>query len=139
MTQQNFRRLIILQWLLGIVSCIVYFATINYLPHQLQNYLEEIKNAEPTVGDWFIFAVGSFLFPIYVIIYIGLYRFRKWAKKLLLPIHLASLIILPFLGISIQTGAVSTINYFYCLVNGGILFLVYWSPVSQMFENNCDV
>jgi hypothetical protein len=139
MTRQNFKNLIILQWLLGITSCVVYFATIDYLPQQLQSYLEELKNTELTTNDWFLFAIGFFLLIAYMVIYVGLYRFKSWAKKLLLPIHVFALIITPFSGISIETGLVSAINYLYYLVNGGILFLVYLPPVSQMFEINGDV
>ncbi len=117
----------------------MYFATVDYLPQQLQSYLEELKNTELTTNDWFLFAVGFFLLIGYIIIYVGLYRFKNWAKKLLLPIHVFALTMIPFSGISIETGWVSAINYFYCLVNGGILFLVYLPPISQMFETNGDV
>lgn len=136
MTRQSFRRLIILQWLLGFISILVYFATIDYLPQQVKDYYEEIKNAELTTVDWLIFVFGSLIFLAYIAIYIGLYRFRKWAKKLLLPIHIIVLITLPFMGISIATGLVNAISYLCCLINGGILFLVYLPPVSQMFETN---
>ena len=131
--------MIVFQWLLGIASCVVYFATVGYLPQQLQNYLEELKNTELTNGDWFLFAIAFLLLIVYIVIYIGLYRFKGWAKTLLLPIHIAVLVLALFSGISIETGLVSTINYLYCLIDGGILFLVYWSPISQMFENNGDV
>ena len=139
MTKQNFKNLIILQWLLGITSCVVYLATIDYLPQQLQSYLEELKNTELTTNEWFLIAIGFFLLLAYIVIYIGLYRFKGWAKRLLLPIHVFALIVTPFSGISIETGWVSAINYLYCLVNGGILFLVYLPPVSQMFETDGDV
>ena len=139
MTRENFKNLIIFQWVLGIASCVVYFATIDYLPEQLQNYLEELKNVEPTNNEWFLISIGLFLFIAYIVIYIGLYQFKGWAKRLLLPIHAFALIITPFTGISIETGWVSAINYLYCLVNGGILFLVYLPPVNLMFEANGDV
>lgn len=139
MTRQIFKNLIILQWLLGIISCVVYFATIDYLPQQLQSYLEELKNTEPTTNEWFLFTIGFFLLIAYIVIYIGLYRFKGWAKRLLIPIHVFVLIIALFSGVSIETGWVSAINYLYCLVDGGILFLVYLPPVSQMFEANGDV
>ena len=136
MTRQSFKRLIILQWLLGLISLVVYFATIDYLPQPVKDYFEEIKNAEPTIADWLILVVGSLLFLAYIVIYVGLYRFRKWAKKLLLPIHIVVLITLPFIGISVATGWVNAISYLSCLINGGILFLVYLPPISQMFETN---
>lgn len=139
MTQENFRRLIILQLLLGVASYVLYFSTIDYLPQPLQNYLVELYSAEMTINDWFFAAVGFLLLIVYIVTYAGIYKFKKWAKNLLLPIHIFALVMMPFTGISIETGLVSSINYLYCLVNAAILFLVYLPPVSQMFETKGNV
>ncbi|MDQ3801284.1 MAG: hypothetical protein M3384_17825 [Acidobacteriota bacterium] len=138
MTRQGFRKLIILQWLLTITYYIVYFATLDYLPPQLLRYLAETQSAEPTTGDWFFLAATLLLLPIYVITYIGLFMFKAWAKRLLLLITVACLIIAPFSGICIQTQWASMVAYLICLVDGGIMFLIFLSPVSQMFETDGD-
>jgi hypothetical protein len=113
--------------------------TIKHLPPELRNYLETQKNAEPMVGTWIVFAVGMLVLIASIIIYVGLYRFWSWAKNLLLPINIVALIMMPLYGPSVLSGWASALSYSYALVNGGILFLVYWSPVSQLFKANGDV
>ena len=139
MTRQSFRRLIILQWLLGFSAVVAFWVTIEHLPPELRNYLEAQKNAEPMVGTWIVFAVGMLVLIASIIIYVGLYRFRSWAKSLLLPINIVALIMMPLYGPSVLSGWASALSYSYALVNGGILFLVYLSPVSQLFRANGDV
>jgi ABC-type arginine/histidine transport system permease subunit len=136
MTRQGFRRLIILQWLLGLSAVVASWLT---LPPDLKGYLEAKPNAEPTIETWIIFAAGVLILIASIIIYVGLYRFRPWAKTLLWPIHLAALLMMPFYGPSILSGWANALSYLYALVNGGILFLVYLSPLGQMFRNDSDV
>lgn len=138
MTRQGFRKLIVLQWLLTITYYIVHYATLDFLPPQLLSYMAEAQTAEPTTGDWFFFAAALLLLPIYVITYIGLFMFKAWAKKLLLLITVAVLIITPFSGVCFQTQWAGVVAYLICLVEGGILFLVFLSPVSRMFETDGD-
>ncbi|HLM02778.1 MAG TPA: hypothetical protein VK400_17130 [Pyrinomonadaceae bacterium] len=138
MTREGFRKLIILQWLLTFAYFIVYFATLDYLPPQLLAYRSELQNAEPTTKDWFVVTTAFLLFLCCIITSIGLYKFKAWAKKLLLLILAVNLIIAPFSGVCIQSEWASTVAYLICLVEGGILFLVFLSPVSQMFETDGD-
>jgi hypothetical protein len=138
MTRQGFRKLIILQWLLTFAYFIVYFATLDYLPPQLLAYLSEVQNAEPTTRDWFVVTTAFLLFLFSIIASVGLFRFKAWAKKLFLLIHVATLIIAPFSGVCIQSEWASAVAYLICLVEGGILFLVFLSPVSRMFETDGD-
>lgn len=105
---------------------------------ELRNYLEGMANAEPTVGDWIVIAVGFVVLVAAIVISVGLYRFRLWAKRFLLPIHIVALIVMPFYGASVMTGWAYALCYLYSLLTGGLLFLVYLSPVSQMFEANGD-
>lgn len=76
------------------------------------------------------------VFVCAVIVSVGLYRFRPWAKNLLLPIHIVALILVPFYGPNVMTGWAYTMTYLYSVLTGGLLFLVYLSPVSYMFESN---
>lgn len=75
----------------------------------------------------------------YIIISAGLYRFRAWAKNLLLPINIAGILMTPLYGAFIMSGWVNALSYLYALVNGGIVFLVYFSPVGQMFTTEGNV
>ena len=90
-----------------------------------------MANAEPTVGDWVVIAVGFVVLVTAIVVSVGLYRFRQWAKRLLLPIHLMALILMPFYGPSVMTGWPYALCYLYAVLTGGLLFLVYLSPVGD--------
>jgi hypothetical protein len=135
MSRQSFRKLIILEWLIVAVALVVLFSTENHLPPELRDYLEVQKNREVTTLDWIGFTVSIVYGATYIIVYVGLYRFKGWAKTLLLPMHLVGLLVVPLHGASVATGWVAALSYSGSLVAGGILFLVYLSPVAQMFVN----
>lgn len=135
MTRQRFRRLILLWWLSGISCVVTALATNQYLPTELRNYQEAITNTDVTVVDWIVFAVAFAVFVCAIIVSVGLYRFRRWAKSLLLPTHIVALILMPFYGPNVMTGWAYTTTYLYSVLTGGLLFLVYLSPVSYMFES----
>ena len=139
MTRQGFRRLLVLSWLIGVAAVVVSLATVPYLPSDLRHYLKAQSDAEPTTMDWVIFTVGLCLLTGHVITSVGIYRFRAWAKRLLLPINVIALLLLPLYGPSVMTGWASALNYLNGLVSGGILFLVYLSPVGRMFATDGDV
>src|SRR5687767_13004932 len=104
MTRQGFRKLIVLWWLTGISCVVVTVATNRFLPVELRNYLEARAAAEPIGRDWILLAVELFLIVANVVISVGLYRFRPWAKRLLLPSQLVPLILLPYYGPSVMSG-----------------------------------
>ncbi|HEY9405327.1 MAG TPA: hypothetical protein VIQ24_21935 [Pyrinomonadaceae bacterium] len=114
-------------------------ATVSYLPPDLRDYVEAQSNAEPAAKDWVVFAVGVCILIGYIITSVGLYRFRPWAKKLFLPLNIIALLLMPLHGPSVMTGWASAFNGLNFLVGGGVLFLVYLSPVSQMFVADGDI
>jgi hypothetical protein len=138
MTRHGFRRLIILQWMLGLASCVVTFATVPYLPPELRSYWESQARAELTNGDWVLFGVSMLLLVGSIIVYLGLYRFKPWAKSLLLPINVVALLLSPLYGPAVMTGWASALSYASTLVGGGVIFLVYLSPIRQMFARGGD-
>lgn len=138
MTRRGFRNLIILWWVAGISCVLVSLATNNYLPIELRNYLEALANAEPTLRDWIVIAIGFIVLIAAIVVTVGLYRFRPWAKSLLLPIHVIALMLMPFYGPSVMTGWASALSFLYSVLTGGLLFLVYLSPVGQMFVAQDD-
>jgi hypothetical protein len=139
MTRQGFRRLFIISWLVGLTAVAVSMLTVSYLPPDLRDYVEAQSNAEPTTKDWVVFTVGVCLLIGYIITSVGLYRFRAWAKTLFLPMNIIALLMMPLYGPSVMTGWASAFNCLNCLVGGGVLFLVYLSPVGQMFGTDGDV
>lgn len=138
MTRKGFRKLILLWWLSDILGLVMYLATKKYLPMELTNYLERMTNAEPTTGDWIVIAVGLVVLVATIVVSVGLYRFRPWAKRLFLPIQIVALIVMPFYGPFVMTGWAYALGCLYSVLTGGLLFLVYLSPVSKMFEAKGD-
>lgn len=136
MTRRSFRRLVVLEWILGFAAVVVYYTTLGSLPPQLQAYLAEVSSAEIPNTDLLVFSLGVFLMIGSIVIYIGLYLFKKWAKTLLLPLHVIALVAVPFAGPHVDSGLAYASDCIYLTVSGGVLFLVYLSPVAQMFENN---
>lgn len=76
MSRQSFRKLIILEWLIGFVTILVLFATEEYLPPELRDYVETQKNREVTTLDWINFTASIFYGIAYLITYVGLYKFK---------------------------------------------------------------
>jgi hypothetical protein len=138
MTRRGFRKLILLWWLTGIACVVVTVASNRFLPPELRNYLEARAAAEPIVRDWILLAIELFLIIASVIISVGLYRFRPWARSLLLPSQLVPLLLLPFYGPCVMTGWASVMSYLSVLFTGGFLFLVYSSTVGDMFAAKGD-
>jgi len=95
MTRKGFRKLILLWWLTGISCIVVTLATHRYLPTELRAYQEAVY-AEPTAGEWIVIAMGFIVLFGSIIVSVGLYRFKQWARKLFLPIHIVAFILTPF-------------------------------------------
>ena len=125
------------------VDIVLPFATAAHLPPELRNYVDSRNNAELAPKDWIGFAVGISFLVSYLVTSVGLYKFKAWAKKVFLPVNIAAVLIALFLtplyGPHITTGWELILNYLNGLVNGGILFLVYLSPVGHMFPRSADV
>ena len=139
MTRKNFRILLVLSWLLVIAGVVVSFATKNSLPSELQSYLERVENAPLTNGE-IVLAVVDITFVVFAIVLtVGLYRFRRWAKTLLPVSYVLGLVLIPVNGPYVESGWVSILFYSGSLMDGIILALVYFSPLKEFFETNGDV
>ena len=128
-----------LSWLLVIAGVIVSFATENSLPPELQSYLERVENT-PLANGEIVLAVVDVTFVVFaVVLTVGLFRFRRWAKTLLPMNFILGLVLIPINGPSVESGWASSLFYLGSLVDGIILALVYFSPLREFFETNGDV
>lgn len=134
MSRQNFRILIVLSWLLAIVTVVISSATEIFLPSELKGYLDAQKNTPITASESikFIFAIVYIIFSF--VISVGLFLFKRWAKTLLLLSYAIGALLLLAFGPYVQTGLVDSLEYLGNILNGIILALVYFSPVSRMFS-----
>jgi hypothetical protein len=139
MTRQNFRKLVVLNWLLLIIAVIVSFATESFLPAELRDYLDARGNAPLTEGEIVLASVGGLFLIFVIVLSVGLFRFRRWAKRLLPLSYIIGLLLLPAAGANVETGWASLMFYLCSLVDGVILAVVYFSPLKEEFETNRDV
>lgn len=134
MTRRNFRFLILAQWLLSISALVASIATEKLLSPELRAYIEGVRNGSPTTPDWMLFVVTMLFVLFCIVVSVGLFQFRKWAKKLLWPNLAVGIALYPFLGPNVQTEWTAMLSYISSLADGMILALVYYSPVGEMFE-----
>ena len=136
MTKRGFKLLIIVKWVLYILIAVVSLLAERFLPPELRSYIEGIRNSPATTEGWILFAVNIAFLLFVIVLSVGLFRFKKWAKNLLLPSYIIGILLTPFYGPNIQTSWSGSISYVSSLVDGMILALVYYSPVREMFETN---
>ncbi|MBW4490758.1 MAG: hypothetical protein KME12_23540 [Trichocoleus desertorum ATA4-8-CV12] len=139
MTRKNFRRLLVLSWLLVIPVVIVSFATETSLPPELQNYLERVESAPLANGEIVLATVNTTFIVFALVLAAGLFRFRRWAKTLLPMYYVLGLLLLPFNGPYVESGWATVLIHSGVTLDGVILALVFFSPLKESFETDGDV
>jgi hypothetical protein len=134
MTKRGFKLLIIVKWVLFILIVVALLLTERFLPPELRSYNEGIRNSPATTEGWILLAVGTAFLLFGIVLSVGLFQFKKWAKQLLLLSYIIGILLILFSGPSIQTIWTEILSYMASLVDGMILALVYYSPVGEMFE-----
>lgn len=139
MTRKNFRILLVLSWLLVIAGVVVSFVTESFPPPELQTYLQRVENSPLANGEIVLAIVDVAFIVLAVVLTVGLFLFKRWAKTLLPMSYALGLVLIPVNGPYIESGWVTTLFYLGSLVDGIILALVYFSPLREVFEMNGDV
>ena len=134
MDPANFKKLIIIWWILVAILLPVSVVSQRYLPDELLVYIDRIANKQPELFDWIILGIGLGMLIAVIIASIGLYRLRHWGRKLFLWTHILSLAVSPALGPSVMSEWTATVCYLNLIVSGGIIFLSYTSPTSLSFD-----
>jgi hypothetical protein len=139
MSKQKFRFFLILNWLLIVAYSVVSMTTESLLPPEIISYLDAQADSFNTTDIVLIIVGVVYLMYYYIVLYVGIFLFKKWAKTLLLPSYvISSLLVLLFFNNEpmIETGWASFLGDIISLVEGIILVLVYLSPISRVFEIN---
>ena len=111
-----------------------HFIALRGLPAELRGWLEAYK-AEPQNKVSTLNLVLDVLYlASCLVISVGLYRFRWWAKSLLIPSIAAGLLLSGTARIDVDVQWVASLKYLSSMLSGVILALVYWSPLSDMFR-----
>ncbi len=139
MSRKNFRILLVLSWLLVIAGVVVSFLTESSLPPELRAYLERVGDAPPASGEIVLAVVDVAFIILAIVLTVGLFRFRRWARSLLPVSYALGFALLPAHGPYVESGWESALFYVGSSVDGVILALVYFSPLSEVFEMNGDV
>ena len=109
------------------------------LPAELVSYLDSLAAAERTVVDIVTLATSFFLILALVVASVGLYKFKTWARSLLLWTNVASVIVSPLYGVAIASALTSPLAALESLLMGGIIFAMYLPPIAPLFESDVDV
>ena len=138
MTKQQFRILIVLNWLLTITAAIVFLSTRTSLPTELKTYLENQKSIGESTADSILLWVDVSLLVFAITVSIGLLLFKRWARSFLLPVYLFSVLLIPTRAVYIDTGWSQLVFSLANMTGGMILALVFFSPLSALFNSPGD-
>jgi hypothetical protein len=72
----------------------------------------------------------------YGVICIGLINFKRWARTGYVIFTILSILITPFLGLSVQWGIESFLSYVISLGDGAIIAMLFFTNLSDKFESN---
>lgn len=139
MSKQKFRLFLVINWLLVLAYIVVSITTESLLPPEIQSYLDAQLNTPITLFEIVLLIIGVVYFIFCIVLSVGLFLFKKWAKAILLPSSVLSLLLFLLVFNTkpvIETGWASFIGDILSLFEGIILALVYFSPISRMFEKN---
>jgi len=127
-----FRIVLALMVLSAIVGAVVSFVDVSSLPPPLKAFVREGSGA--ALSRPALLAVGYAGSALAAVMVVGLFFFWKPARLLLLILWLLSLIISPFLGITVESPWATTLNGFSGVLEGIVIALVYFSPLAALFE-----
>lgn len=133
MSRKSFRLLLIAYAVsyIGIVLEALYF------PLSVSEELAAAYAAEPL--PWlaqystFLLGLAIAIFGAGVVGAIGLFFFKKWARTLSLCATVFTLMVIPFLGPSLDSGLGITVSQFSAMLWGAILFSTFLPPLRDAF------
>jgi len=124
-------------WALLIISSVVGAVSERYfLPAELVSYLDSLAAAKRTVFDWISLAAFFVVLIAFVIASVGLYKFKRWGRTLLLWTNVVFVIISPVFGVSVVSALASPLYSLESLLMGGIIFAMYLPPIGPLFEDD---
>lgn len=137
MTQRQFRILLIVDCLVAVIYLTCALASPSYLPPELRAYVEGPPTVEFSWQDALLLTGVVAMLILSVVTTVGLWRFRRWAREARLWCNLV-ILVSPSLGPVVVTGLAYTVATLSVMIEGGILALVYLSPVAAWFTGTSD-
>jgi O-antigen/teichoic acid export membrane protein len=133
MSSHQFRFLLLASLVVGIVGVFVDFVFPALIPQPLLSALDEVNEQ---ASDTLVFAIMALALLIALIAsYIGLYKFRNWGRRCALWVTVASVIVNPFLGAAVQSGAAAGLLELSSVLWGAVIASSYGSTVAHEFNH----
>ena len=126
-TQKAMRICIVLSWIFGILSLLLYFVLQDSLPLGLQGWLLEEAERKPAVYEVVSFLVFAVLIVVNIVASVGLYLLKKWAARLYIFSLVIMVIMVPFFGPTVEEGIVTTFASIADIISGLVLGLAFFS------------
>jgi hypothetical protein len=134
MTIIHFRAAAILSMALGALGLAASFAGESGLPASLQEHIDQQRNAELSVSDWVLLAIGLPLVIAWMVSFVGMLRFSRWSRPLAVATSAMSILLLPLLGPTVEPSIATALNYASGMLYGAVLALAYYSPAATWFQ-----
>ena len=129
-----YRGALIAEWVLALGAAAVAIATEPLLPPELRDYLDR-QASEPLTGrDLIEMAAGVVFLSLAAAATVGLFRFRRWGRRLFVALTLLGFVPIVAMGPTVETGAATAMAETATLLSGIILALVYGSPIRDRFD-----
>lgn len=135
-TKGLLRTLIVAELLIAIISVVVSLFTEFMLPEPLRAFLEAESEAEITMRDVVMIAVGIPLIILLLVSSIGLFFFWRPARILYSLAVILGLAMTPFFGPYVDAGWGTTFEEASIVISGVILALIYFSPLRDFYEKS---
>jgi hypothetical protein len=129
-----FRGALIAEWILALSAAVVAIATQPLLPPELRAYLDGQADAPLNGRDLLEIAIGIIFLGLAASSTVGLFLFKRWARRLFVALTVTGFIPIVVLGPTVETGAATALAEMATLLSGIILALIYGSPVRDHFE-----
>ncbi|MEQ1823170.1 MAG: hypothetical protein ABL949_11715 [Fimbriimonadaceae bacterium] len=135
-----FRALLTASWVLFIPSMILSIALEPTLHPLLRDYLAWESSSEApfelAITNDILLVVGAFTFIGIVVSYVGLYRWKAWARLLFVDLCAVGFVSTFFTTI-VESGPVSALFGAIAILDGMLIAAMYWvEPIRSKFESD---
>jgi len=139
-TPRLFRTLILLS-----LVCVIASICVTYLAPWLVP--EPLRIADENLSEGMLESMSLFWLILLIVVCIGLvvasiagcigmFMFKPWARPLNVALAFSSFIIWPFLGYNLTSGWSQALSDCAILLEGAVISMAYFSPISERFLRN---
>jgi hypothetical protein len=135
MTRRQFRLLLIFNWLIVLVAIVVLFLTRPNLPPELRAYNEAFTQSSRHA---FFLIFDGIISILFIVSYVGLYFFKKWARAVFVSTFIITLLEVPVISAYVQTGWFYMMGAVLNVTTGMLIAVMYFAPLKEAFERQAD-